>query len=47
METSVIIKDEDTEDTYTYTYHRPTQWTPYNSNLHMHGIKVGCWLTFQ
>ena len=38
--TSAIIKEEETDDTFTYTYEQPTEWTPYNSNLHMHGIKV-------
>ena len=41
VETSVIIKNEDTEDTYQYTFEKPTKWTPYNSNLHMHAMKVG------
>ena len=40
METSVVIKEQITEDTYAYTYETPTEWTPYNSNLQMHGIKV-------
>ena len=40
METSVVIKEQKTEDTYAYTYETPTEWTPYNSNLQMHGIKV-------
>ena len=40
VETSVIIKNEDTEDTYQYTFEKPTKWTPYNSNLHMHTMKV-------
>eukprot|EP00092_Neocalanus_flemingeri_P036716 GFUD01039972.1.p1 GENE.GFUD01039972.1~~GFUD01039972.1.p1 ORF type:complete len:125 (+),score=21.55 GFUD01039972.1:24-398(+) len=31
---------EDTADTYAYTYEEPSEWTPYNSNLHMQGIKV-------
>ena len=40
METSVVIKEQKTEDTYAYTYETPAEWTPYNSNLQMHGIKV-------
>ena len=40
VETSVVIKEQKTEDTYAYTYETPAEWTPYNSNLQMHGIKV-------
>lgn len=36
----MVIKEQKTEDTYAYTYETPTEWTPYNSNLQMHGIKV-------
>ena len=28
------------EDEYEYTFEKETTWTPYNSNLHMHSIKV-------
>merc|ERR1712183_968986 len=34
------VQEEETEDTFAYTYEKPTVWTPYNSNLHMQGIKV-------
>eukprot|EP00091_Calanus_sinicus_P022957 TRINITY_DN7554_c0_g1_i1.p1 TRINITY_DN7554_c0_g1~~TRINITY_DN7554_c0_g1_i1.p1 ORF type:complete len:128 (+),score=41.77 TRINITY_DN7554_c0_g1_i1:72-455(+) len=27
-------------DEYAYTVEKETEWTPYNSNLHMQGIKV-------
>jgi len=40
VETSVVIKELKTEDTYAYTYETPAEWTPYNSNLQMHGMKV-------
>ena len=36
----MVIKEQKTEDTYAYTYETPAEWTPYNSNLQMHGIKV-------
>ena len=36
-------KDED----YKYTCEKNKEWTPYNSNLHMQGIKVGQWVTPQ
>ena len=35
---------EEAEETYAYTYEQPTKWTPFNSNLTMHGIKVGCFI---
>ena len=36
----MVIKEQKTEDTYAYTYETPAEWTPYNSNLQMHGMKV-------
>ena len=32
---------QDEKDVYAYTCEKVSEWTPFNSNLHMQGIKVG------
>ena len=45
LSTHVWLQGTSKDEDYKYTCEKNKEWTPYNSNLHMQGIKVGQWVT--